>query len=275
MEQKPMTNAYNVSAAATAGQVRSSSVQGIGWIVLDNPGKHNAITLGMWRSLIDVLDGFQANPAIHCVVIRGEGERAFCAGADIGEKHDVGPAQALADLDLGLAGLNAVRSFGKPLIAMVSGYCIGAGFGIANACDLRIASSNASFAIPPAKLGIGYPYAEIKRLTELVGPAAAKQLVFTGDRTNAERAQLIGLVNEVVAPDELLQFTTSMALRIAGNAPMTVTGAKSAIATVLSDPPSRDIAACDERARACLTSEDYAEGCLAFKEKRPPVFRGR
>ena len=229
----------------------------------------------MWRSLIDVLAAFEDDPAVRCVVIRGGGERAFCAGADIAEKQGVEGSQALADLDLGLAGMKALTSFRKPLIAMVSGYCIGAGLGIVTACDLRIAAGNASFGIPPAKLGLGYPYAETKRLTDLVGPAVAKQMLFTADRIDAERALLAGLANEVVAPGELLEFTSTMARRIAANAPLTIAAAKHSIATALSNPSERDIAGCDERARACLSSEDYAEGRLAFKEKRQPVFHGR
>lgn len=270
-----MSQPTSETQPTAAGHVRSSSQQGIGWIVLDNIAKHNAISLPMWRGVIDALAAFEQDPAIRCVVIRGAGERAFCAGADIAEKEDVDGKQGTADLDVGLAGLGALKSFPKPLIAMVSGYCIGAGMGIATACDLRIAAPNASFGVPVAKMGLGYPYVETKRLVDLIGPGMAKQMLFTADRLDAERALRVGLVNEVVAPGELLQFTTAMAERIAANAPLTIAAAKHAIATALSDPADRDTSVCEQRARACLGSDDYAEGRRAFKEKRPPVFRGR
>ncbi|HSV44192.1 MAG TPA: enoyl-CoA hydratase-related protein, partial [Ramlibacter sp.] len=219
----------STQAASPVGLVHhEAGLDGVGWIVLDNPGKHNAISLQMWRSLIDVLSTFDADAGIRCVVIRGHGDRAFCAGADVAEKQDVEGATALQDLDLSLAGHQAVRTFQKPLIAMVSGYCLGGGMGIAMDCDIRIASTQASFGIPAAKLGIGYPYALTKRLTDLVGPSFAKQMLFTADRMPAERAFHIGLVNEVVDAAELLAFVSALAGRIASNAPLTIAAAKMA-----------------------------------------------
>jgi enoyl-CoA hydratase len=272
-ERKAMTAA---TQDASGGRVHhEKGADGVGWIVLDNPGKYNAISLGMWRSLIDVFAAFDADAGVRCAVIRGEGERAFCAGADLAEKQGVEGAAALRDLDLGLAGLQALRAFAKPLVAMVSGYCLGAGMGIALECDLRIASSDASFGIPAARLGIGYPYALTKRLADLIGPAFAKQVLFTADRMPAERAGQVGLVNEVVPPAELLAFVRGLAGRIAANAPLSVAAAKQAISTACSDAPEVDIEACDARARACLASEDYAEGRRAFAEKRVPQFHGR
>lgn len=262
-------------APGSGGRVHHEvTASGVGWIILDNPGKHNAISLEMWRTLIDVLGRFEADAGIRCVVIRGEGERAFCAGADVAEKQGIDNATALRDLDLGLAGHQAVRSFGKPLIAMVSGYCLGAGMGIALDCDLRIAASSAAFGIPAARLGLGYPYALAKGLADLVGPAFAKQILFTSERVPAERAFQIGLVNEIIPLADLLAFVTELAERIAANAPMTIAAAKQAIATALSGPQGSDAAECESRARACLASEDYAEGRRAFAEKRQPRFRG-
>jgi enoyl-CoA hydratase/carnithine racemase len=232
------------------------------------------MSVAMWRELLDVLDKFDSDPAVRCVVIRGEGGRSFCAGADIGEKQGITAEQAAADNKVTLASLRAIEDLGKPVVAMVSGYCIGAGMAIALACDLRVAAIGSSFGIPAAKLGLAYYYSEIKRLTDVVGPARAKQIIYTADRIPVERALEFGLVNEIVAADQLPLFVTAMAARIVANAPLTIAAAKHAVATALSDAQVRDIAGCDARARACLASEDYAEGRIAFREKRPPVFRG-
>lgn len=257
------------------GRVACTAAEGVGWIVLDNPRRHNAMSLDMWRSLADGLAAFEADPAVRCVVVRGAGDRAFCAGADIGEKQGADAGRAAQDLGVTLAGLRALAAFPKPVLAMISGYCLGAGVAIALACDVRLAAAGAQFGIPAAKLGLAYEYSEIKRLADLVGPARARQMIFTGDRFPAGRALQFGLVEEVVAAGELEAFAADMAARIAANAPLTIAAAKQAIATVVSDPPGRDIEACNARARACLASEDYAEGRRAFQEKRAPAFRGR
>ncbi len=172
--------------STTPGKVRFSSDQGIAWIVIDNPRKHNAMSIAMWGELTAALTASEQDPAVRCVVLRGEGDKAFCAGADVAEKQGVDAAQGLADLQVALAGLKAIKAFGKPLIAMVSGYCLGGGLAIALGCDMRIASVNSSFGIPAAKLGLAYQYGELKRLTDLVGPSRAKQIIFTADRVAAQ-----------------------------------------------------------------------------------------
>jgi enoyl-CoA hydratase len=263
------------SARSMPGRVLSSRSDGVGWIVLDNPGKRNAISLAMWRSLTTALADFAADAAVRCVVIRGQGEAAFCAGADVGEKQGLGAEQAQQDTEFALACMRTIREFHKPVLAMITGYCIGAGVAIALSCDIRLAGSGASFGIPAARLGLAYHYHEIKRLTDLVGAARAKQALFTADRMSAERALAIGLIDELVPQAELLSFVTAMVGRIAANAPLTIAAAKHAVDTAASDLPVRDIAGCEAMAWACLDSEDYAEGRRAFRDKRPPVFRGR
>jgi enoyl-CoA hydratase/carnithine racemase len=146
---------------------------------------------------------------------------------------------------------------------------------IALACDLRVAAAGASFGIPAAKLGLAYYFVQVKRLTDVVGPTHAKQMLYTADRFAAERALQFGLVDELVAQDELLPFVSGMAARIAANAPLTIAAAKTAIAAACGDTPDAVAAACDAQVRACLASSDYAEGRRAFREKRPPVFQGR
>lgn len=269
-----MTNSP-VGIAHPAGRVQFNHSEGVGWISLDNPRKHNAMSLQMWRSLINCMERLEADPIIRCIVIRGEGDRAFCAGADIDEKHDVGEEQARENTALVLRGQRAVGGCKKPTIAMVSGYCLGGGLGLALGCDMRVAATSASFGIPAARIGLSYYYNELKRLTDLVGPARAKQLFFTADRISADRALEIGLVENVVSSEELLTFTSNMAKRIAANAPLSIAAARRSIDVAAGFGTQRDIAECDSLAEACLLSEDYAEGRMAFREKRPPVFSGR
>jgi enoyl-CoA hydratase/carnithine racemase len=263
------------SPAKDTGRLHTSFDEGVAWITMDNPGKNNAMSVSMWASLDQVLTGFSKDASVRCVVIRGAGERAFCTGSDIGEKQGIDVAQAEENTRIVLAGQRAVPAFGKPVLAMVSGYCLGGGLNIALGCDLRIAAETASFGIPAAKLGLSYYYTETKILTDLLGPARAKHLLFTGDRIPATRALQIGLADEVVPQAELLGFVTKMARTIAANAPLTIANAKSAVRLATRAPDEAEIEACDQLARACLASDDYAEGRRAFAEKRTPVFTGR
>ena len=156
---------------------------------------------------------------------------------------------------------------------MIAGYCIGAGVALAAACDLRVAATGARFGIPAARLGIGYFYAGVKQLVDLVGPAQAKRLLFTGDKFGAEEMLRIGLVDEVVAAQHLSERVSALAAAIAANAPLSVAAAKFAVATARSDG-APDVAACSAQEAACNNSEDHAEGRRAFLEKRVPKFQG-
>jgi len=171
--------------------------------------------------------------------------------------------------------LQTIQDFPKPTVAMVSGYCIGAGVAIAAVCDLRIAAADARLGIPSAKLGIGYPYANTKRLTDLVGPAQAKRILFSGDRFDVIDMHRIGLVDEVVPAQELESHVRALATRIAANAPLSV-GAGQACGGggVRRKRADSTIHAFEAREQACIDSEDHAEGRRAFMQKRSPIFRG-
>ncbi|MBL4719806.1 MAG: enoyl-CoA hydratase/isomerase family protein, partial [Alphaproteobacteria bacterium] len=163
----------------------------------------------------------------------------------------------------------------KPTIAMIRGYCIGGGVGTAISCDIRICSENARFAIPAARLGLGYEFDGVRRLVDLIGPSFTKEIFFTARQFSAAEAQTMGLVDRVVPDDQLESYVQQYADTIAGNAPMTVQAVKRSVLEGAKDPDDRDIAICDQMVDICNASEDYAEGRRAFMEKRKPVFVGR
>ena len=154
----------------------------------------------------------------------------------------------------------SIHEFPKPTIAMIRGYCIGGGLGLAVCCDLRICSDNSRFAIPAAKLGLGYGYPGMKRLTDVVGPAFAKEIFFTARQFDAEEARTMGLVNRVVPEAELEAYVKSYAETIAGNAPLTVKTAKHIVNEAMKDESKRDLARCRELVEQCFASNDYTEG---------------
>ena len=158
---------------------------------------------------------------------------------------------------------------------MISGYCLGAGVALANACDLRIAGAGSRFGIPAARLGLACSLDVVARLTDLVGPSTAKRILFTAERYSADDALRFGLIDDLVAADELRATVGAMAASIVANAPLTIAAAKHAVDTVMGGASDADLAACAEWERTCIESDDYVEGRRAFMEKRKPVFNGR
>jgi enoyl-CoA hydratase/carnithine racemase len=250
---------------------------GIGWMIFNQPDKHNAVTLDMWAAIPRIISAFEADPEVRVIVVAGAGERAFVSGADISEFERVrGTEEAIRAYDrIGDAADAALLGAAKPTIAMIRGICFGGGVGIALATDLRICSSNSTFSIPAAKLGVGYGYAGIRRLVDLVGPAFAKEIFFSAGTFTAEDARSMGLVNRVVAPDELEDYVTRFAFTVSSNAPLTIRAAKLAIDAAVEDAERRRLAPVEEAINACLSSSDYVEGRRAFMEKRKPAFTGR
>ena len=250
---------------------------GVGWMIFNNPERRNALGLEMQQAIPQILGEFAADDKIRVVVMTGAGGKAFVSGADISEfEQRRSSPEAIAEYDQIAADANrAYTTLGKPLIAMIRGYCLGGGLALAMYAEMRIASENSQFGIPAAKLGIAPGFEMLKALVDLIGPARANEVMLTGRRMDADEALRIGLVNRVVPAETLEAAVREIAEAIRNNAPLSVEASKFTIREVLKEPDVRDLAEIDRLTKACFDSQDYKEGREAFMEKRKPVFKGQ
>ncbi len=245
-------------------------------IRFNNPAKHNALSVDMWEAVPALLTAATQDERVRIVVFSGAGGKAFVSGADISQFEDMRAArEAVARYEsMAEQTLTAIHEFAKPTLARIQGYCIGGGVNVAIACDLRIASTDSVFAIPAARLGLGYRYSAMKNLVDLIGPGAAKDLFFTARRIDAAEARSLGLITRVCAPEALDQLTGEYVAALAENAPLTVMAGKAITREILRASPDQDMDLCASLIRGCFESQDYTEGRTAFMQKRKPVFRG-
>ena len=250
---------------------------GIGWMVFNNPEKRNAVSLEMWEAMPKIIESFEADDSVRVVVMRGAGEKAFVSGADISEfeerRND--PEKVKHYSSVLWRAKRSLTSLSKPLIAMIHGYCLGGGLTLALSADIRIASEDALFGVPAARLGMAYRHESMRELIALVGPARAKEMTFSAERFSAQDALDFGLVNRVAPAEELEASVRALAAKIAANAPLSVRAYKTAITEAQKDEAKRDLEAVQAAVKACFESEDYIEGRRAFMEKRKPMFKGR
>ena len=270
------TAATNETASAD-GKILSRKVGAVGHLVFNNPEKRNAFSLEMSVAAADVIEDFLKDDAIRVIVLSGAGDKAFVSGGDISkfEKARATKEDVANYTKTGERFRTLLKGSAKPTIAMVRGYCLGGGMAIALNCDIRICTEESSFGIPAAKLGIGYAADRLGQLVDLVGPSAAKDLLFTGRRCNAQEALRLGIVNYVVPAGDLEEFVDSYTRTLAGNAPLSMLASKRVIDEYVKDSDKRDVALTQKVVADCFASQDYVEGRRAFMEKRKPNFTGK
>lgn len=246
-------------------------------LIFNQPNKRNAISLEMWRTIGEFAMKFSRDEEILAIIFRGAGDKAFSAGADISEFHSNRSSKVkTAEYNQTMMNcLNALDNVNKPTIAMIQGYCVGGGMSLALHCDIRIADENSRFAIPAAKLGLAYPWEEVKLLTEVVGPAFAHEILCTGRQFRADEALQMGLVNRLASREKIISYVMEYADAIVKNAPLTLTAIKKILREVSKNPTDQNIPLMDSLVDACFNSEDYQEGHQAFIQKRSPVFKGQ
>ena len=245
----------------------------IATLVLNRPQSHNAINMAMYTELPGLISALDDDPTVKVVIVRGAGEKSFASGADISEfqEHRSNAAKAKNYNERVAAAEQAIESLKKPTIAMIHGYCIGGGAGLALACDMRFADTRAKFAITPGKLGLVYSLESTKRVVDLAGPSRANWILTSGLQIPAERALALGLFDELCEQGDLEKYTYEFAETIASRAQFSVRTGKAMVRRVVTGQVIDDAATIDMR-NSSFDTEDFAEGVRAFIAKRPPLF---
>lgn len=243
-------------------------------LTLNRPQSHNAISMEMYRALPEVVASIEDDRSVKILVVRGAGEKSFASGADITEfERERSDATKAKNYNEKVAAAEeALEGMTKPTIAMIHGYCIGGGAGLALSCDLRFADTRARFAITPAKLGLVYSLASTKRVVDLAGPSRAKWILMSGQQIQAQRAVELGLFDELVEPEDLGAYTYDFAQTITSRAQFSVRSGKEMVRRVVGGQVQDDDATVQIR-NSSFDTEDFAEGVRSFMAKRPPEFR--
>ncbi len=249
----------------------------VGHLVFNNPAKLNAVSLDMWDAFVGILKDYEKDPGVRCVVVSGAGGKAFVSGADISKfESERANAEAQVRYDaISKQGYEGLYNFPKPTIAKITGYCIGGGMNLAACCDMRFCNEGARFGVPAAKLGLGYGFLRIERLSRIVRLPRPLEFLFTARQYSAQEAYDMGLVNAVAPDAELDALLAKTTDAIAQNAPLTIALAKAAAREIAKPESQQDHKKREAMTKACFDSEDYQEGRRAFMEKRKPTFRGK
>jgi len=249
--------------------------QAIGFIKINRPKALNALNSATLDDLLDAVGELACNDAVRVVVVTGEGNKAFVAGADIQEMQPMNPVEGMSFSQKGHAAISALERLDKPVIAAVNGYALGGGFEVALACDIIYASEKARLGFPEVTLGILPGFGGTQRTARLVGPARAKELIFTGRVITAQEAFDMGLINKVVADDQLMAQVEELASRILSAGPVGIRLAKVCINRGLTMDIETGLDFEAEAFGLCFGTEDQKEGMTAFLEKRTPTYRGK
>jgi enoyl-CoA hydratase/carnithine racemase len=263
-----------MSLTLSTPRMQADITDGVGWMIFNNPARHNALSLEMWQAIGDILEYFSGNNDVRVIIMRGAGGKAFVSGADISE-FDENRANAEQRASYGkIAGraTHWLSKIEKPLIALVEGYCIGGGLATALSADIRFATPDSKFGIPASKLGLGYEFEGLAKLARLVGPSNARDIMFSARFMQAVEAKEMGIVNFIYEREVVEAKCIEYALNIAGNAPLTVKAAKAAVNAWERDSKPQEVAKVMALVDACFNSEDYKEGRKAFAAKRKPKF---
>jgi enoyl-CoA hydratase/carnithine racemase len=249
-------------------------------LTLNRPEKKNSLSLELVELLGFTLKELAEDDAIRTVILRGAGDEAFCSGFDIGSL----PTQSGTDADQRLKSLDQVESllqrlvsFPYPVIAMLNGFAFGLGCELSVCCDIRIGAEDIRMGMPPARLGLVYPWAGLLRFIQSIGLQSTKEMFFTGRTYSGRRIKELGLADYLVPGGDLEEFTYAMAKEIAGNAPLALKGIKKVINLLMKTSRLNETQSDEAQAifRATLSSEDMQEGQSAFLEKRKPRFKGK
>jgi enoyl-CoA hydratase len=249
----------------------------IGTIIFSNPEKMNAMNMDMWLAVPRLLRQLDEDPDVRVILVQGEGDRAFISGADISQFDQFRDADAAQEAfnDAVAKAYEAPLLCRKTVVASIRGFCFGGGLGFAAACDVRICSDDAKFRMPAARLGLGYSFEGIRRFVDVIGAANTADLFASARQFDAIEAMKMGFVSQVHPSSELEAKTSTYLKLITENAPLTIEAAKKAINESLKDPTDRQMNVLNQLIGFCYESDDYAEGRLAFAEKRQPKFQGK